>query len=347
MEMLIITNKKVDNKKPLLKQWTSLYNLAAEIKEIQPWDKLWDIDIITIKLPNYDEPAFVSIMGQGGNTYGIGVYYGYESFLKLSSLISQDIDTPSSMELFTQDCITCYFGDREEIEPEDREIMNKLGLKFRGRNAWTYFRSMKPGLYPWFINREQAELMIEVFQNFLEAYKYMISSDEKIDFEKGETLFRYYSEEDKEWKNTSKQISEFIKYGSLTVLKDELLLKQLEKQPKNNSELEYDIFYFPTPIQENKKDVPFLPAMALLVSVSTGEILDQFIMDKKHGRENITFGIIINHIMENGRPSKIYVRDHRIANILIYLCEKIDVKLEIGKGMPVINTFFENFLEFM
>lgn len=41
------------------------------------------------------------------------------------------------MLMLNQRCLSCAFGDREDIEPPDREILHALNLRFRGRNQWT------------------------------------------------------------------------------------------------------------------------------------------------------------------------------------------------------------------
>ncbi len=38
-------------------------------------------------------------------------------------------------------------------------IIKKLGLKFRGRDAWPVFRSHVPGYYPWHLNQDEARFL--------------------------------------------------------------------------------------------------------------------------------------------------------------------------------------------
>lgn len=41
-------------KEATLDQWRALYNITGKIKELEPWNYLWDTDLIVLKLP--DEP---------------------------------------------------------------------------------------------------------------------------------------------------------------------------------------------------------------------------------------------------------------------------------------------------
>ena len=40
-----------ENDKPTIEQWKELYDAAVNIRHITPWDYLWDIDLVVIKLP--------------------------------------------------------------------------------------------------------------------------------------------------------------------------------------------------------------------------------------------------------------------------------------------------------
>lgn len=64
-----------------------LYEAASCIKELKPWEKFWDLDLIGIRYGEKEKTVFFSILGRGGNCYGIVVYEGYEgvnSFLMLN-----------------------------------------------------------------------------------------------------------------------------------------------------------------------------------------------------------------------------------------------------------------------
>ena len=38
-----------------------------------------------------------------------------------------------------QNCITCYWGNRDEIDDEMYSIIKQLGLRFRGNGNWILF----------------------------------------------------------------------------------------------------------------------------------------------------------------------------------------------------------------
>lgn len=328
-------------------QWRRLYEVAAELKRAEPWSVLWDADIVTIQLPDQEEPVFCSVMGQGGACFGIGVYPGYDAFSRLHRLMSEDRKSPSGMDAFEQKCLMCYYGDREEIEPRDRAVMQELGLKFRGRNQWIFFRALEPGYLPWFLDAEQVRLLTDALENLAMAFDYLLRGDIQVDFEGGETLLRFYSEERGEWLNTAIQFPPLPVQQCSLHLKDELLLARLKKQKKRNVALEIDSFYLPTPVQERKDEVPYLPRMTILADRTQGMLLDQHMAQPDEGPKGIPLDILVDYIETHGRPSAVYVRDDRIASILTETCAAIGVSLIAGEGMPTVDAFFEDMLDFM
>ena len=186
---------------PSLEQWEALYEVANNLKKLAPWRALSDTDILVLQLPGQEEPVYCSVMGSGGMSYGISVYPGRESFARLRRIIEQDEHSRPELLMLEQDCLVCNFGDREEIEPQDRAVMKELGLRFRGRGQWIYFRSMAPGQFPWFLDAEQAELLTSALQNLAMLCLCYMEGKLTADFDAGETLTRWYDPEKDVWMN--------------------------------------------------------------------------------------------------------------------------------------------------
>ena len=65
------------------KQWEKLYEVTCNLKALEPWKYFWDTQLVAIFLKDSEEPVFASIMGCGGNCYGISVYEGLEGLRDL------------------------------------------------------------------------------------------------------------------------------------------------------------------------------------------------------------------------------------------------------------------------
>lgn len=158
--------------KATLEEWKELYEVTVKIKELNPWKYFWDVDIITLILPENEEPVYCSVMGRGGEFYGIGFYFGFDALDNFYKIIETTDMPPQQIQRFQEDnVIICYFGDREELFKEELQIVKALGLKFRGRNNWIYFRSFKKGYAPYILNKEEVLKQTAIMRHLLQALK--------------------------------------------------------------------------------------------------------------------------------------------------------------------------------
>ena len=77
-------------KEATIEQWKELYEVATRIKDMKPWNKFWDLDIIGIREGNEEDTTFYSILGHGGDCYGIVVYEGYDGLNDFMMLTMQE-----------------------------------------------------------------------------------------------------------------------------------------------------------------------------------------------------------------------------------------------------------------
>ena len=338
---------KKKNTAPTMEQWAKLYEIAIKIKALAPWDTVWDTDLITIMLPGQKEPVFISAMGRNGECYGIGVYLGYAGLLGFHRLLNSSEEESLTTPLAFQHCIMCYYGNRDELSPKEREVIKSLNLKFRGNNNWIYFRSMEEGYFPWNINEDQAELMIDALQNFVMAYMHIASGKIEVDFEADETLMREYSPKTKEWLNTVVPMPQVPVIRREVVFDDELLLKRLQKKPKSSLSVELDILYLPTPIQEKANEPPYFPRVLVLFDRQNEILLDQQLLNIEVTNENAAIESLIDYISEQGKPRKIFVRDEYFKHYVDSFCDQVGIPLTFDKGMPCIDSFAQQMIDFM
>jgi hypothetical protein len=144
---------------PTLDEWKQLYDLAAKIKDLAPWDWMEEDDLFGFQMPGTGELGFISVMGALGEHYSIAIYQGIEGldgFWKMQNLGPKL--TPEFILQVPQ--LQLSFEDREIITTEDRAVMKSLGLKFRGANAWPQFRSYRPSCFsPGILSRQKPKCL--------------------------------------------------------------------------------------------------------------------------------------------------------------------------------------------
>lgn len=329
---------------PTMEQWAQLYDIAAKLNDLAPWKVLRDMDIITLELPDLEEQLFCSVMGMAKECVSIAVYLGTKGLSGFYSMVNMAKDTPPTMIIGEQECLVFYMGDREELDARDRKVIKELGLKFRGRGQWPYFRSMRMGYFPWFLEKDEAQIMIDALQNLYMACGYVMSGDLAVDFDAGETLVRFYSEDDGEWLNGTMELGSVETYTPSLILSDKGQLDLLKNRPKHKGILELDYCLMPIPIQENRNERPYFSAIAMLVDHEEGFILNEDIRqyDEMIGARMVS--TLCDFIYLNYCPSDIYFRDRSKAALAKDVCKKLGIKQHVGKGMPATNKVYQSLL---
>jgi len=333
--------------RPTPEQWKQLFEVARHIREVKPWEYMYESELITIMLPGREEPVYCSVMGSGGENYAIGIYPGYESIRRFYSLAKATGNIAPLVLGLEQSCFACNFGDREEITPEDREVYKALGLRFRGHNEWIYFRTMDPGYIPWYITREQAELLIQVLQNFVMALGHFLGGKIEVNFEEGETLLRFYSPEKELWLNTAVKMPPRPVITPKLIVDDEMLTASLKKRKRNGASLELEVTYLPVPVQKHKEDRPFFPRMVLLMDSASKLPVGQHMAEKDDRIETDILDMLTAYIEKSGRPVSINVRDDRAGRYIEDFCRKVNIQLIDDKGVPAVDSLLEGLLSAM
>jgi hypothetical protein len=127
---------------PDTREWRRLYEATVRVKELSPWEWMTEADVFGVQNPETGELGFVSVMGMLGEHYAVSLYLGSEGihgFLNLQEL--GPFADPEALIQIPQ--LQASFEDREQLDKRDREVIKELGLKFRGRNAWPWFRSYR------------------------------------------------------------------------------------------------------------------------------------------------------------------------------------------------------------
>lgn len=102
------------------------------------------MDLIGIQKASEEDTVFYSILGHGGDCYGISVYEGLNCFFMLA--MQEELNLSSEYVMLKQKNLICYLGDRDELTEKQRKTIKDLGYKYRGKNQWLYFMSFLPGL---------------------------------------------------------------------------------------------------------------------------------------------------------------------------------------------------------
>lgn len=331
-----------------LELWKVLYETATRIKELKPWEKFWDMDLIGVSRGDEEDTVFFSILGRGGECYGIAVYEGYEglnSFLMLT--MQQSMNLTSEYAMFNQKNLTCYWGNREELTDKQRKVIKELGYKYRGKNQWLYFLSFEPGYYPYNMDKEEVLRMSEYMQDLELALKCYVEENVQVDFENG-NMFMVVLEDDKRILSHGEVPLPFtaFQFGNLLIT-DEELLTDLAKVPKCNAVLEADVSVLGASVSDKKYERPANPALSLLGDANTGTIIKFEMLEPEDDAIVMLAEILIGFIFQFGAPKEVRVSNVIVEAGLEQICNVCGIKLRRVKRLQGLDEFKHSLRRFV
>lgn len=323
-----------------IEQWKDLYEVTTRIKELKPWEKFWDMDLIGVIKDDDEDAVFYSILGRGGDCYGIAVYEGFEglnSFLMLTMQQSMNLSTEYAM--FNQKNLTCYWGNRDELSDKQRKIIKELGYTYRGKNQWLYFLSFEPGYYPYNMDTDEVSRMTEHMRNLERALKCYEQETEGVDFKHG-NMYHIMLDEENEIISTGEMPLPFtsFQFGNLLIT-DEKLLSDLAKVPKCNAVLEADVSVLGASVNDKKYDRPANPALSLLGDANSGAVIKFEMLEPEDDAIVMLAEILIGFIFQFGTPKEVRVTNVIVEAGLEQICDVCKIKLRRVKRLPGLDEF--------
>lgn len=320
---------------PTLEQWQKLYEVANNIKKLQPWKFLKPLHFITMRFPTYDQLIGCTTFGSDDKFSGVVIYPGTESIGRICQLLEAPDAFTSLLARMEQDQLLCGFGSRDEMSPDDRRIQKKLGLHFRGQTDWIFFRAATPGYLPNNITAKHADFLLAVLQNFVIACTYIKDNVVQVNFEANEMFLRFYSPKKKLWIN---QVVPLNLTGTLpsTSFDDEKLCAYLRKKQYNGAHLEFDAPRLPMLVKN--ESVTYCAHLTILIDKKDNQILNIDRIDANESVGDFIVGLFIDYIDRCGRPLSISVRNYFVGSYLEDFCQKVGIELIFGKSMPLCNS---------
>ncbi len=333
-----------------LKEWQKLYEAAIEFRKLEPWKWMHETDIFGVQNPETGEIGYCCIMGELGEMLAMAVYRGTEGLNGYKKIQSGHIDTEDPDSLFVQDCIMLSFENKKFVHEDDREIINELGLKFRGKNAWPVFRSYRPGYFPWFLNRNEIIYMTFVINQAI-IVCLRIKDNWRILLAPKKGLYLVRAPEMRNgvltWKDSwmFPMPVEARKEESVFNI-DENKIKEIKNKLSFSTNIwEIDFFYSPVPISQGEQ--PFFPYSLMVIDHDSGLINFMHIAEpfKYHNEFVDKF---IEFLETNGIiPLEILVRKEEVKKFLEPFASILNIKLTLKKKLYNVEHARKELFKFL
>jgi hypothetical protein len=326
---------------PSLKEWKNLYVAAAAFRKMEPWEWMKETDIFGVQNPQNGEIGYCCIMGELGEMLAIAVYLGTEGLEGYQKIHKGQIQPGDPDSLFIQNCLMLSFESRKFVQEDDREIINELGLKFRGRNAWPLFRRYEPGYFPWFYNRDEVLYMTHALQQATDVCL-RVKEERKILRAPTKNQYLVRVAEAKNnivfWKDAWRSPAHIEKQDEgFDKTVDEIRMLRLKKKARSTPAIwEIDFFYAPTPVLQGER--PFFPYAIMIIDHDTSFILDMHLAETGSYQEEFLEKFLQCIDQTSVIPLEILIRKEEAMKLLEPYASRLNIKLSAAKRLHNIDN---------
>jgi len=331
--------------------WRKLYELMIQIKELKPWNWLYEDDIFAVQDPDTGKTGFISIMGELGEHKCVGAYMGKEGLYGYWSLLEAAPNiTPEMLLEIPQ--LQASFEDRSMLHQNDLNIIKQLGLKFHGRQSWPMFRAYSPGYFPWFPDPWELNFLVHILEQTVVMAKRFIDNRELLETDnEDEYLIRIPSSgpEELTWKDSVIRIPPQAPLKIPAAINSDDIEKIMNLRQGNNK-VEVDLFMLPTAIKE-KGSRPSTVYFFMVVDHENGMILNAETLQAVPALKEM-WGTLPQHLVNvlirsGARPKELFIHSELLLQLLYPLANRLGMKIKMVEHLEMLDLAKNEFLKHM
>jgi len=331
------------SKNPTIENWRNLYTAAQEFKNLGCWDWMYDSDIFGVLPEEKGEIGYCAVLGARQEVFALVVYAGTEGIRVLEQMYSEELASGDPDVPFMQDCLMASFEDPADTTPRDRQVIKKLGLHLRGKNAWPMFRSYRPGYEPWIVDQDEAVLLTYALQQAIVMGERCRENDQLLISpppmrKEGCRLIRARTEDG--WRDEWLPQAPVKKEPDLPTMDEVGIARALQLPIHPEMIWEVDSFFMTQRVSEERPetDRPYHPRILLVVSHDEGTIVGAEISVPWNYREQAGFDFLRLIAKLEFRPHLVLVRREELFHILQHLASELEINLDRVRAIPAVEA---------
>jgi hypothetical protein len=331
-------------KEPTLDEWRQLYEVATRIKELAPWESFWDIDVIQLKEKGGKNLAYAGILGRGGECYGVSMYEGssgLNSFLMIA--MHRELNISGEFATLSQNSLTCYWGNREELSEEERVIIRELGYKYRGKDQWLHFRAYTNGLFPDSFDQGEVRRMtyyLNMLEGAIDCYRL---KDMEVDFEEGNCYTYTHNEENVAFTAYEEPLPLTAYRKDRIKIIDPDFACSLKRLKQTNMILDFEVTFAGAKIRDDETGRIINPKMLFIANSTSGIILVADMINPKLCTETKIAEKFIEYLFTRGKPKEVRVTNIIMESYIKDICDTCGIKLSHVKRLPNMEDLIDDF----
>ncbi|RME91902.1 MAG: hypothetical protein D6772_17675 [Bacteroidetes bacterium] len=326
--------------------WKQFFAVAEAFQEIAPWRWMEDRHIFRIHCTIDDELYYCSILGNGGEVFGLCMYPGEVGLASLLSLYEAEMYDGGGvppLSLYEQRCLRLDITEIDYLPEDYRELYQQLGREIgSGEERYIVLQDIHPGLVPKQPSPDKVAVATEVLTSALELaknYQHKVATLDRA-MEMNTLPARYLNEQ-------GQPVIEYVKMPEVELLwttqaLPALTVRSITKLPVQDQIQVLLIFHIPGQvIQESPDEDAFYPLIILWVNGENGMIEDLEISQPQELKVKL-LSIIATKFSEQGfRPSQLAVSDPLVAKAVMEMCQQLGITLLIAPS-ELVNEIFNS-----
>ncbi|MDD4187937.1 MAG: hypothetical protein PHX04_04165 [Bacilli bacterium] len=307
--------------------YKKLQELIKVYEETEIWKYIDGDDIF--KLNGFDDNVYVSIMGNAGIEYSIGIYYGDDDLFSQLDIVYGEYSTSPDASIHLGTFKIALGKPEKLLSDANRKILKKNKIK----PVNVVFR-FNPGRIVRLVTEEECLLLIEILNRIIKVADYIINNE--MDFEKDFRKMYNFSEKD------GKVLVRKINYPKLKAkdIKQEKLDVDLVSKgnwitPKGT----YNVFLVYAPMYDiNTGDYPVM----LLVQNNKNYLVVGMELIESKNTDKIASKVLAIFINNKIIPNNIIFNSSLISNICSEFIKEFKIKVHINNENDDLNLMWNS-----
>ena len=326
-----------------MENWRNLYTAAQVFKNLGCWEWMYDSDVFGVLPEAKGEIGYCAVLGARREVFALVVYAGTEGLHVFEQMYSEELAFGDPDVPFMQNCLMASFENRADTTPQDRQIIKKLGLKFRGKNAWPMFRSYRPGYEPWIVDQDEAVLLTHALQQAIVMGERCREDDQLLISpppmgKEGCRVIRARTEDG--WHDEWLPQAPAKKKPDLPAMDEVGIARALQLPIHPEMVWEIDSFFMTPRVFEERleTDRPYHPRILIAVSHGEGIIVGAEISMPWNYREQTGFDFLKLITKTGFRPHLVLVRREELFYVLQHLASELEINLDRVRAIPAVEA---------
>ncbi|MEM7036358.1 MAG: hypothetical protein AAF570_05200 [Bacteroidota bacterium] len=323
--------------------WKNLFEAAIRYHRAAPWKGLTDGQLFGVVNPEDGQRGYCSVMGQMGDYIALGLYPGAEGFQSYQMVYSENPDDDPGETMYKQRCIIAAFESEDELDPEDRMLIESMNLEYEGPRVWPTFRSYRPGFLPWALDAEEVRFMTVAFEQALAIAAQTLTDPEALpEFKAGQETVLFRQEGENGWESAQLKPDSGVNFSPDIMGFDAEALQQSIAGLRSNSGIWLiQMFHLERPVMEEGDERPYFPKAIVFMEVATQRVLGMDAVKPWETVEETAATLIECMEHHSNRPEQLVVSSKEHYIFFKPFCKAASIELHLDPEMYIVPALKE------